>query len=198
MPGAILLRGFALPAEDRLLDAIAAIARAAPFRHMQTRGGRAMSVAMTNCGTLGWISDRRGYRYVPIDPGSGRAWPPMPDCFSALAMSTAEAAGFLAFEPDACLVNRYAPGARMTLHQDRDEHDFAQPIVSVSLGLPAVFLLGGHSRSDRPVRLGLEHGDVLVLGGPARLRFHGVMPLRDGEHPALGHCRINLTFRRAK
>lgn len=157
-----------------------------------------MSVAMTNCGALGWISDRRGYRYTTLDPDSSHPWPPLPVGFVALATGAAAAAGCPAFTPDACLINRYAPGARMALHQDRDERDFAQPIVSVSLGLPAVFLLGGQSRSDRPLRLGLEHGDVLVLSGPARLRFHGVMPVRDGEHPVLGRCRVNLTFRRAR
>jgi alkylated DNA repair protein (DNA oxidative demethylase) len=156
-----------------------------------------MSVAMTNCGPLGWVSDRRGYRYDAVDPDTGRPWPAMPAAFRALAARAAEAGGFARFEPDACLVNRYAPGTRLTLHQDRDERDFGAPIVSVSLGLPAVFLFGGDTRGGRPLRIPLRHGDVVVWGGPARLRFHGVAPVEDGVHERLGACRINLTFRRA-
>lgn len=197
-PGAVVLGGFALPAEAELLSALERVVAAAPFRHMLTPGGRRMSVAMTSCGEWGWVTDRRGYRYVREDPETGRAWPEMPDAFRDLARVAASRAGFPGLAPDACLVNRYEPGARMSLHQDRDELDFTAPIVSVSLGLPAVFLFGGDRRSDRPQRVRLAHGDVVVWGGPARLRYHGVMPLAEGAHPATGRCRINLTFRRAR
>jgi DNA oxidative demethylase len=169
----------------------------APFRHMSTPGGFRMSVAMTNCGTLGWVTDRTGYRYDPVDSESGREWPRMPDVFAMLAEDAAARAGFPAFVPDACLINRYEPGARLSLHQDRNESDFGQPIVSVSLGLPAVFLFGGESRADKARRVELAHGDVVVWGGPARLRYHGVMPLKEGDHPLVGPYRINLTFRKA-
>jgi alkylated DNA repair protein (DNA oxidative demethylase) len=197
-PGAVLLGGFARACAPDLLDALAAVAAAAPFRHMVTPGGRRMSVAMTNCGALGWTSEAAGYRYLASDPATGRPWPPMPPAWLALAREAAQAAGFAAFSPDACLVNRYEPGARLTLHQDRDERDLTAPIVSVSLGLPAVFLFGGDRRSDPTRRLPLVHGDVVVWGGPARLRYHGVLPLDGGEHPLTGRCRINLTFRRAQ
>ena len=197
-PGAVLLATFALADEARLLGELADVVMAAPFRHItQTPGGFRMSVAMTNCGALGWVSDRAGYRYDGADPTTGHAWPPMPASFRALATRAAEAAGFAAFAPDACLVNRYEPGARLTLHQDRNERDYAAPIVSVSLGLPAVFLFGGDTRGGPPQRVPLRHGDVVVWGGPARLRFHGVAALGDGWHETLGACRINLTFRKA-
>jgi len=196
-PGAVLLGGFALPLEAALLDATNRVAEQSPLRQMLTPGGRRMSVAMTNCGALGWISDRGGYRYVPLDPHSGRPWPAMPEAFLELAGSAAERAGFPGFVPDACLVNRYEPGARLTLHQDRDERDFLAPIVSVSLGLPAVFLFGGERRADRAQRVALAHGDVVVWGGPSRLRFHGILPLADGRHPLTGGCRLNLTLRKA-
>ncbi len=179
------------------MSGVAQVAAQAPFRHMQTPGGRHMSVAMTNCGALGWISDRTGYRYTPLDPQSDRPWPELPDAFLDLAARAAERAGFPGFVPDACLVNRYDPGARLTLHQDRDERDYAAPIVSVSLGLPVVFLFGGDERADRPLRVALVHGDVVVWGGPARLRFHGVLPLEDGRHPLTGRHRVNLTLRKA-
>jgi DNA oxidative demethylase len=164
---------------------------------MQTPGGFRMSVAMSNCGALGWVTDRAGYRYEARDPETGDFWPPMPTSLRELARLAAARAGYEGFDPDACLVNRYEPGARMTLHQDKNERDFDAPIVSVSLGLPATFLFGGLARSDRPVRVALEHGDVVVWGGPSRLRFHGVMPLAEGEHPRLGRMRVNLTFRKA-
>ncbi len=196
--GAMVLRGFALPEATAIVDAVHAIAAAAPLRHLVTPGGKTMSVAMTNSGDLGWVSDRRGYRYESHDPVSGRAWPSMPPLFRDLAVRAAASAGFDAFDPDACLINRYAPGARLTLHQDRDEQDFGAPIVSVSLGLPAVFLWGGVRRGDRARRMPLEHGDVVVWGGPARLVYHGVMPLADGEHPLTGRNRYNLTLRRAR
>jgi alkylated DNA repair protein (DNA oxidative demethylase) len=194
--GAALLRGFAGPHESALLAAVQEVTAAAPFRHMVTPGGQKMSVAMTNCGDSGWVSDRRGYRYDPLDPATGNSWPPMPDVFRRLAIDAAADAGFEAFDPDVCLINRYEPGTRLSLHQDKDERDFAAPIVSVSLGLPAVFLFGGLSRSDRPRPIRLESGDVAVWGGPARLVYHGIAPLADGDHPLTGRCRINLTFRK--
>ncbi len=196
-PGTELLRGFALAVEEPLLAALCTIVEQAPFRHMVTPGGHRMSVAMTNCGAAGWVTDRSGYRYDTHDPASGRPWPPMPAAFLDLAVRAASRAGYADFAPDACLINRYAPGARMSLHQDRNERDFTAPIVSVSLGLPATFLFGGERRTDRPRRVPLLHGDVLVWGGSDRLRFHGVLPLADGEHARLGGVRINLTFRKA-
>jgi DNA oxidative demethylase len=195
--GAVLLRGFARANENRLMAALHAIVAQAPFRHMVTPGGHTMSVAMTNCGTAGWTTDRSGYRYAFADPETGQPWPSMPFPFRQLAEQAAAAAGFDGFAPDACLINRYEPGAKMSLHQDKDEHDFGAPIVSVSLGLPAIFMFGGLKRSDKPRRYRLAHGDVVVWGGPSRLAYHGVAPLADGEHPALGRQRINLTFRRA-
>jgi alkylated DNA repair protein (DNA oxidative demethylase) len=195
--GAVLLNGFARAIAAHLVDEVEKVGAQAPFRRMVTPGGKQMSVAMTNCGAAGWITDRRGYRYDATDPQSGRPWPPMPERFRSLAGRAAAAASFAGFSPDACLINRYEPGARLTLHQDRDEQDFSQPIVSVSLGLPAVFLFGGARRADRPRRIRLENGDVVVWGGPARLAFHGIDPLADGDDPLTGRCRINLTFRRA-
>ncbi len=195
--GAVLLRGFAARTAAALLAEIALIAEAAPFRRMEVPGGHSMSVAMTGCGAVSWVSDRGGYRYVASDPLTGRSWPNMPPDMRALAISAATTAGFAGFDPDTCLVNRYEPGARMALHQDRDERDMTQPIVSVSLGLPATFLWGGPRRVGRPRRLRLESGDVVVWGGPARLTYHGIAPLRAGTHPVTGTCRINLTFRRA-
>jgi alkylated DNA repair protein (DNA oxidative demethylase) len=197
VPGAWLLHGFALETGSALSAAVEDIATAAPFRHLETPGGFRMSVAMTNCGSLGWVSDRRGYRYESCDPLSGKPWPPMPQIFLQLAETAARTAGFPGFAPDACLVNRYQPGARLTLHQDKDERDFESPIVSVSLGLPAVFLFGGKARSERQRRVPLQHGDVVVWGGAARLRHHGVLPVKEGHHHILGAQRVNLTFRRA-
>jgi alkylated DNA repair protein (DNA oxidative demethylase) len=196
-PGAWLLRGFAADEAPALLDAIGQVAQAAPWRNMETAGGWRMSVAMTNCGDAGWLSDRRGYRYDAIDPLTGRPWPAMPDVFRKLAVRAADAAGFTHFQPDACLVNRYEPGARLSLHQDRNERDFGAPIVSVSLGVPATFLWGGTERAQRPRRLRLVHGDVVVWGGPARLNFHGVDTLREDQHALTGTLRFNLTCRRA-
>ncbi|HEY8233858.1 MAG: DNA oxidative demethylase AlkB [Burkholderiales bacterium] len=197
-PGAVVLKGFARSCEDALLAAVDAVASLAAFRHMLTPGGRRMSVAMTNCGDAGWISDRAGYRYSSDDPQTGRPWPAMPEAFRDVAAHAAARAGFPDFVPDACLVNRYDPGARLTLHQDRDERDFTAPIVSVSLGLPATFLFGGERRADRPLRIDLAHGDVVVWGGPSRLRFHGVLPLPAGVHPLTGRHRVNLTLRKAR
>jgi alkylated DNA repair protein (DNA oxidative demethylase) len=196
-PGAVLLRGFARSEIEALAAAIAAISAEAPFRHMVTPGGFRMSVAMTNCGHAGWITDRRGYRYDEKDPLTGRPWPALPETFRALAARAAASAGFADFAPDACLINRYEPGARLTLHQDRNERDFAQPIVSVSLGLPATFLFGGSERRDRPRRYALQSGDVAVWGGPARLAFHGVDKLAEGADVRFGGYRYNLTLRRA-
>jgi alkylated DNA repair protein (DNA oxidative demethylase) len=196
--GAALLRGFARAEAARLVQAVHGVTEAAPFRHMITRGGYRMSVAMTNCGAVGWVTDGTGYRYDRTDPATGRPWPPMPEPFLALARRAAAECDFAGFEPDACLVNEYQPGARLSLHQDADEVDFTQPIVSVSLGLPAVFLLGGADRGDRPRRVRLESGDVVVFGGPARRAFHGVEPLEDGLDPLTGRRRINLSFRRAR
>ena len=197
-PGAMVLRGFALASEAALKGDVARVAGAAPFRHLVTPGGFRMSVAMTNCGELGWVSDRRGYRYDPVDPESGRRWPALPESMRALALAAAARAGYPDFSPDACLVNRYEPGARLSMHQDRDEKDLRAPIVSVSLGLPAVFLWGGDERGDAARKVALHHGDIVVWGGPSRLRFHGVQALKDGEHPFAGALRINLTFRKVR
>lgn len=196
-PGAVALRRFACADAARLLAALEEVLQQAPFRHMETPGGFRMSVAMTNCGALGWVSDRRGYRYDARDPESGKPWPALPPVFLSLAQNAAAAAGFADFQPDACLVNRYEPGTRLSLHQDKNEKDFSAPIVSVSLGLPATFLFGGLERGDKTARIPLEHGDVVVWGGPDRLRYHGVLPLKPGMHPLLGARRINLTFRKA-
>jgi DNA oxidative demethylase len=197
-PGAVLLTAFARkPAAELLVD-VTDICDHSPLRHMETPGGWRMSVAMTNCGEAGWVTDRSGYRYDSIDPDTGKAWPLMPPRFFALAASAAAAAGFSGFTPDACLINRYEPGARMSLHQDRNERDVSAPIVSVSLGLPAIFLWGGHRRAERPLRLPLMHGDVVVWGGTDRLRFHGVRSLANGTHPMTGAVRYNLTFRKAR
>jgi alkylated DNA repair protein (DNA oxidative demethylase) len=196
-PGAMLLRDFAGPSVSALVTAVEAVAVSAPFRQMVTPGGYRMSVAMTNCGQAGWIADRRGYRYTATDPATERLWPAMPPLFLDLAQRAAAAAGFDGFAPESCLINRYVPGTQLSLHQDRNERDYAQPIVSVSLGLPAIFLFGGLKRGDRPQRIPLESGDVVVWGGPSRLVFHGVAPLADGVHPLTGACRINLTLRHA-
>jgi alkylated DNA repair protein (DNA oxidative demethylase) len=194
--GAVLLRGFATVDAPLLVEEVARIAQGAAFRHLVTPGGYTMSVAMTNCGRVGWVSDRTGYRYDPVDPGTGAAWPAMPKVFLNIAVQAAAEAGFANYDPDACLINRYIAGAKLSLHQDRDEKDAWAPIVSVSLGLPAVFLWGGKRRSDRVRRLRLESGDIAVWGGPARFIYHGVAPLDFGQHPLTGAARINLTFRK--
>jgi alkylated DNA repair protein (DNA oxidative demethylase) len=194
--GAVLLRGFASAEAPMLVEEVARIAQAAAFRHLVTPGGYTMSVAMTNCGRLGWVSDRTGYRYDPVDPDTGAPWPSMPEAFLDIAVRAAAEAGFANYDPDACLINRYIAGAKLSLHQDRDEKDAWAPIVSVSLGLPAVFLWGGKRRSYPVRRLRLESGDIVVWGGPARFVYHGVAPLKDGQHPMTGAARINLTFRK--
>jgi alkylated DNA repair protein (DNA oxidative demethylase) len=197
-PGVAILRGFALGIADDLIARLLMLSRTSPFRTMETRGGRHMSVAMYSCGALGWISDRSGYRYDPIDPETNAPWPALPHMFGDLAARAADACGFGGFVPDACLVNRYRPGTRLSLHQDMDERDLTAPIVSVSLGLSATFLWGGLKRGDRPVRHRLDHGDVVVWGGPSRMIFHGVDALKDGQHPQTGAVRYNLTFRKAR
>jgi len=194
---ACVLRGFACAEMPQLWAALQGILLQAPLRHMRTPGGHSMSVAMTNCGALGWITDERGYRYSPLDPLSQARWPDMPDVFLRLARSAAARAGFTDFQPDACLINRYASGAKMSLHQDKNERDRLAPIVSVSLGMPAVFLFGGHARADPAQRHPLFHGDVAVWGGVDRMRFHGVMPVKAAPHDLTGAYRFNLTFRRA-
>ena len=196
-PGAAVLRGFATERAVELLEGIRVVTASAPFRHLVTPGGFTMSVAMTNCGEAGWVSDLTGYRYDRVDPESGKPWPPMPRAFVEVAQAAAAQLDFTPFEPDVCLINRYEPGTRLSLHQDRDEKGYADPIVSVSLGLPAIFQWGGDKRADRPQRVPLAHGDVVVWGGPSRLRFHGVLPLKDGEHSLTGRQRLNLTFRKA-
>lgn len=200
---ACVLHGFALHAFepgfiDEVLGDVERIAAVAPFRHLVTPGGHTMQVAMTNCGTFGWCSDRRGYRYDRHDPQTGMQWPAMPEALLRLAGAAAREAGFDDYAPDACLINRYAPGTRLSLHQDRDEDDRIAPIVSVSLGLPATFLFGGFVRGDKSVRVPLAHGDVVVWGGADRMRFHGVLPVKPGLHERLGERRINLTFRKVK
>jgi DNA oxidative demethylase len=194
--GAVLLRGFALHDSPALVHAIEQITEQAPFRHLVTPGGYRMSVAMTNCGRTGWVSDESGYRYDAVDPDSRTPWPAMPDLFVRLAAAAAREGGFPSYDPDACLINRYEPGSKLSLHKDKDEHDPIAPIVSISLGLPAVFLWGGLRRADRPRRIRLESGDVVVWGGPARFVYHGVAPLAEGDHPLTGVCRLNLTFRK--
>lgn len=192
-----VLRGFALPWLERLFPALEQTLLAAPFRHMITPGGFTMSVGLSSCGELGWTTDRTGYRYTRIDPTSGQPWPAMPDVFRELAQAAAREAGFNGFVPDACLINRYLPGAKMSLHQDKNERRYDHPIVSVSLGLPAMFLFGGFERRDKSQRVPLFHADVVVWGGVDRLRYHGVMPIKEGHHPQLGGQRINFTFRTA-
>ena len=194
--GAVLLRGFALHNEQILADLNLVLSQS-PLRHMVTPGGFTMSVAMTNCGNLGWVSDKKSYRYDALDPNTGEPWQAMPESFLQLANNAAAEAGYANFVPDACLINQYKMGARMSLHQDKDEQDFSQPIVSVSLGVPATFLFGGLKRSDKPSKMLLQHGDIIVWGGKSRLNYHGVMPLRSSNHVAFGACRFNLTFRKA-
>ncbi len=193
---AVVLRGFARPGDEALLDAIDTVTAAAPLRHLTTPGGYGMSVAMTNCGPLGWVSDRNGYRYSRLDPQNDRPWPEMPAVFARLADAAAQAAGYRGMAPQACLINRYRPGSKLSLHQDRDETDMDSPIVSVSLGVPGIFLFGGRRRKVRPSRLPLYHGDVVVWGGASRLNYHGLATLRRDWHPLTGEVRFNLTFRR--
>jgi alkylated DNA repair protein (DNA oxidative demethylase) len=194
---AVVLRGFARDTAARLVAEVDGITAVAPFRNMVTPGGFRMSVGMTNCGRAGWVTDRKGYRYEPVDPITGMPWPALPECFRHLAATAAEAAGYPGFEPDACLINLYEPGTRLSLHRDENERDMTAPIVSVSLGLPAIFMFGGNRRGDRPQQVLLESGDIVVWGGLDRLVYHGVAPLADGYDPLTGSRRINLTFRKA-
>lgn len=189
---------FAEPNAPDLIKGIRKVLLRSPFRHMHTPGGKPMSAELSSCGTYGWVSDKNGYRYMSFDPHTGERWPVIPAAFASLAAHAAAEAGYPNFNPDACLINRYEPGAKMSLHQDANERDYSAPIVSVSLGLPAVFLWGGNKRGDRAERIGVEHGDVIIFGGPSRMNFHGVAPVGAGEHPQLGACRVNLTFRKAK
>jgi alkylated DNA repair protein (DNA oxidative demethylase) len=195
--GAVLFRGCASETAPFLVGTIQDIAARSPFRHMITPGGYTMSVAMTNCGRVGWTTDSKGYRYAEVDPETNGPWPAMPVAFHRLAEMFAERAGFSGFDPDSCLINRYDPGAKLSLHQDKNEQSFGSPIVSVSLGLPAKFLFGGKQRNERPQRIRLESGDVVVWGGPSRLAYHGVDTLADSQHPLTGRHRFNLTFRKA-
>lgn len=197
-PDVFLLQGFAAAQAEILLTHIRQIAAQSPFRNMQTPGGFYMSAAITNCGEFGWLSDQHGYRYSAIDPQSQQAWPPMPQCFCHLAEHAARLAGFAQFRPDVCLINRYETGAKMGLHQDKDELDFSQPIVSVSLGRSALFQFGGEKRTDPRQSIPLAHGDVIVWGGTARRHYHGVVKLTSADHPLTGDYRFNLTFRRAR
>lgn len=194
--GMWILRGFA--DSTALAEAIDGVVARAPLRHLITPGGFKMSVAMTSCGTYGWMSDRRGYRYDPVDPDSGRNWPAMPGSFASVATTAAKAAGYSGFEPDACLINQYAVGSQMTAHQDCNELDFSQPIVSVSLGISARFFVQGPERRGKSIPVDVKDGDVIVWGGPSRLFFHGVRPLKPDTHVRYGPFRYNLTFRRAK
>lgn len=195
--GAALLRGFALDYEEELIEALRSIVSHAPFRFMKTPSGKAMRVALTNCGELGWISDSAGYRYSPIDPATKRPWPAMPEVLSSLGEAAAAEAGFAHFKPNTCLINHYRPETGLSLHQDLDEGGGAAPIVSISLGIPATFLFGGFERSAPTQKIALEHGDIVVFGGPDRLRFHGVRKLRYAEHPLFGARRFNLSLRLA-
>ncbi|UIN57594.1 DNA oxidative demethylase AlkB [Pseudomonas kribbensis] len=192
-----VLRGFALPQIEQLLPALESIIACAPLRHMMTPGGFSMSVATSSCGAVGWITDRSGYRYSSEDPVSHQPWPAMPEVFRELAQTAAKSAGFADFVPDSCLINRYVPGAKMSLHQDKDEKTYEAPIVSLSLGLPATFLFGGFARGDRSQKISLLHGDMVIWGGVDRLRYHGILPIKPGRHPRLGEQRFNLTFRTA-
>ncbi len=195
-PGAVVLRQFATAATTDILTTLDGLIADAPLRQMQTPGGGKMSAALSACGDYGWVSDRRGYRYAAIDPLTQQAWPEMPDLLSTLAARAAAAAGYPHYSPDVCLINCYETGAKMGLHQDKDELDFSAPIVSVSLGVPANFQFGGAKRTDKPVKIPLQHGDVVVWGGPARLNFHGVLTVRKALHPLTGSRRFNLTFRK--
>ena len=194
---ALVLRGFALPRVKELLAALDSVLLQSPLRQMHTPGGFTMSARLSSCGDLGWTTDRHGYRYSPLDPLSSRPWPAMPEAFLALADAAASAAGFSGFVPDACLINAYAPGAKMSLHQDKNERSCTAPIVSISLGLPAIFQFGGFERSNPTRRVSLFHGDIVVWGGVDRMRFHGVMPIKPGHHSLLGEQRINITLRQA-
>ena len=203
--GAMLLRQFVQQNKNALLDETTVLAdlncilENSPLRKMTTASGFTMSVAMTNCGKLGWVSGSNGYMYSSIDPETAQPWPAMPPALLEAATRIARQAGYPGFLPDACLINRYLAGAQMGLHQDRDEKDFSQPIVSLSIGLSARFIIGGldsaAGRNAHTQSVVLKHGDAIVFGAAARLMFHGVLSLKPGHHPLVGNSRINLTFR---
>ncbi len=193
-----VFRGLALSDADVLIDYLKnTVLKTSPFRYMLTPGGRKMSVSITNCGQVGWVSDVQGYRYAKYDPYSKLSWPDLPQCLINLSIKAAEMAGFNGFNPDSCIINKYAVASKMSLHQDKDEHDFQQPIVSISLGIAAVFEMGGFTRGDSTLRIPLFHGDVVVWGGEDRLRFHGVLPIKADSHPITKQTRINFTVRQA-
>lgn len=194
---AVLFPARAQHQDTDILSWIHAVEAVAPFRTMTTPRGLPMKAAITNAGTVGWVSDRHGYRYSAVDPMTGKPWPVLNDDVVNLVCQAAGDAGFPGFRPDVCLINRYDVGAGMGAHRDEDEQDFSAPIVSISLGLPARFFFGGLERTGPTVAVPLAHGDVLVWGGPDRLRYHGVRPLKPGSHPLTGSRRFNLTFRKA-
>lgn len=195
VPGMYYLPSLFKPQE--FLPLLEYVLSQSPLRHMETTRGFKMSAAMSNCGVLGWVSDRKGYRYEPVDPLTGSAWPAMPEEFSTLAIHAAKSAGYENFSPDVCLINCYRPGAGMSAHRDSDEADFNHPIVSLSLGLPARFFVQGSERKGRSVPLDLASGDVVVWGGESRLFYHGIRPLKAGDDTVFGDRRFNLTFRKA-
>ncbi len=197
-PDAVLFKAALKPVASSLLEEIRTISGANPFRQRKTPGGQLMSAAMTNCGAWGWVTDADGYRYSDIEPETGRTWLPIPAVWIQWVNLFCQRAGLGTFNPDACLINRYAPGAGMGLHQDKDEKDLAIPIVSFSLGAPVLFRWGGLNRQEPVSEFLLEHGDVLVWGGADRMRFHGVKKLRRYQHPLTGHYRYNLTFRQSR
>jgi len=191
-PGATLMRGLAQAQDGEFLEAMQGVLSAAPLHHATTPTGLPMGVMVSDCGTP--EAFRR--RWDPANPAVRQMWPPMPRALLDFSLRCAVRAGFPLFRPDTCHVNRYQAGTKLGLHQDRHECDMSQPIVSVSFGLECVFLLGGLERTDSPKRILLEHGDVIVWGGPSRMRFHGVQPLKPGHHPLTGPYRYNLTFRK--
>jgi DNA oxidative demethylase len=195
-PGALLMRGFGRGGDVDILQAVESVIAQAPLRHLQTPGGYTMSIQTTRCGSMGWVSEPGGYRYAASNPGTQQPWPAMPPCLLDFAVRAATEAGYPDFVPDSCMINQYLPGTKLGLHQDRDERDLRAPVVSLSLGLPAIFLFGGLQRAGKTQRYRLAHGDVVVWGGPSRLAFHGVLPVAEGDHALLGRRRVNVTFRK--
>lgn len=195
--GAYWLRGHALPAADLLWAELRKHFATYPPQQMFTPMGYKMSVRSTSMGDAAWVGTKKGYGYASIDTAINQALPPLPSTFLSLANHAATEAGYNDFTPDSCLINCYDIGSKMGLHQDKDERDFNQPIVSVSLGIPATFLFGGAKRSDKPTQIPLTHGDVVVWGGASRLFYHGVQTIKPNKHPLLGELRCNLTFRKA-
>jgi DNA oxidative demethylase len=195
-PGAVLMRAFGRADDVDILQAVESVIAQAPLRHLQTPGGYTMSIQTTRCGSMGWVSEPGGYRYAPSNPSTRAPWPAMPQCLLDFAVRAATEAGYPDFVPDSCMINQYLPGNKLGLHQDRDERDLRAPVVSLSLGLPAIFLFGGLQRTGKTQRYRLAHGDVVVWGGPSRLAFHGVLPVADGDHALVGRRRVNVTFRK--